>query len=180
MKIGNRNSSGAKDFYSFITCWYDCANQRLIGSLNNGCFCFRYIKMTNINVTKMKFCYCHHGYEVLMVINATDVCFLAKIPQNVRSDLFVCSLMDLMNLTFWNCICARFLPSETKPQTYITSCDSPRLMRKLNYEYFGGTSESFRKFLAPFVISNSEIWLVSDQSHGFFGLKNLRSLRPRM
>lgn len=26
-----------------------------------------------------------------------------------------------MNLTFWNCICARFLPSETKPQTlYIT------------------------------------------------------------
>ena len=46
--------------------------------------------------TKMKFCYCRHGYEVLMVINATDVCFLAKIPQNVRSDLFVCSLMDLM------------------------------------------------------------------------------------
>ena len=50
--------------------------------------------------TKMKFCYCRHEYEVLMVINATDVCFPAKIPQNVRSDLFVCSLMDLMNLTF--------------------------------------------------------------------------------
>ena len=46
--------------------------------------------------TKMKFCYCRHGYEVLKVFNATDVCFLAKIPQNVRSDLFVCSLMDLM------------------------------------------------------------------------------------
>ena len=128
--------------------------------------------------TKMKFCYCRHGYEVLKVINATDVCFLAKIPQNVRSDLFVCSLMDLMNLTFWNCICARFLPSETKPQTYITSCDSPRLMRKLNYEYFGGTSESFRKFLAHFVISNSEIWLVSDQSHGFFGLKKSSESSP--